>query len=224
MKISSSSDDIQSIKVVLVGESGTGKTSIIQKYCKDVFTDDANTTLGCANETKVIHLSNQKQIKLNLWDTAGQETFRSLNKIFYKDAQIVILVYDITSCKSFQEIVNYWYYETKSHISNDAGKYMYVYIYMYLMILVIGILGNKSDLFMKGTVNESEAQQFADENELLFQLVSAKLNNSCIDMFFKEITEKCLSVINANNNNNYKHKRTVKLKGSKSNKTKKQCC
>ena len=128
MRTSSSPDDIQSIKVVLVGESGTGKTSIIQKYCNDVFTEDTNTTLGCANETKVIHLSNKKQIKLNIWDTAGQEAFRSINKIFYKDAQIVVLVYDITNQKSFQEVVNYWYYETRSHISNDAGKYMYICI------------------------------------------------------------------------------------------------
>jgi GTPase SAR1 family protein len=99
---------------------------------------------------------------------------------------------------------------------------------MYLMFLVIGILGNKSDLLLEGTVNENEARQFADENELLFQLVSAK-SNTCIDIFFKEITEKCLSVINTNkdnddDNDDNKHKRAVKLKKSKANKTKKKCC
>jgi hypothetical protein len=99
---------------------------------------------------------------------------------------------------------------------------------MYLMLLVIGILGNKSDLFLETIVNENEARQFADENKLLFQLVSAKLN-TCIDIFFKEITEKCLSVINTNkdnddNNDDNKHKRAVKLKKSKANKTKKKCC
>lgn len=92
---------------------------------------------------------------------------------------------------------------------------------MYLMLLVIGILGNKSDLFL-------EAITIPDENKLLFQLVSAKLN-TCIDIFFKEITEKCLSVINTNkdnddDNDDNKYKRTVKLKESKANKTKKKCC
>lgn len=96
---------------------------------------------------------------------------------------------------------------------------------MYLMLLVIGILGNKSDLFLEAIVNENEARQFANENKLLFQLVSAKLN-TCIGIFFKEITEKCLSVINTNkdNDDDNKHKRTVKLKESKANKTKKKCC
>ena len=94
-------------------------------------------------------------------------------------------------------------------------------MYMYLMLLVIGILGNKSDLFL-------EAITIPDENKLLFQLVSAKLN-TCIGIFFKEITEKCLSVINTNkdnddDNDDNKHKRAVKLKKSKANKTKKKCC
>jgi small GTP-binding protein len=114
---------IQTKKVVLVGESGTGKTSIIQKYCKDIFTDDTNSTLGSSNETKLIHLSNKQQVKLNIWDTAGQEAFRSVNKIFYKDAEIVVLVYDITNRKSFQEVINYWYNETRSHVSDNAGKH-----------------------------------------------------------------------------------------------------
>ena len=131
MRTSSSTDDIQLIKVVLVGESGTGKTSIIQKYCNDVFTENTDATLGYANGTKVIHLSNKKQIKFNIWDTAGQEAFRSINKIFYKDAEIVVLVYDVTNQKSFQEIINYWYYETRSYISNDAGKYIYIYVYVF---------------------------------------------------------------------------------------------
>ena len=120
-----SSKDTQTVKVVLVGEAGTGKTSIIQKYCKDVFQESTNSTLGSSHETKVIRLSNQKELKLNIWDTAGQEAFRSVNKIFYKDANIVVLVYDITNRESFDEIVNYWYGEIKSHVKDNVGELAY---------------------------------------------------------------------------------------------------
>jgi GTPase SAR1 family protein len=94
---------------------------------------------------------------------------------------------------------------------------------------VIGIVGNKSDLFTKEAVSETEAQQFADENELVFKLVSAKANTS-IDMFFKEITEKCFSISTTTNadededDNRMTYTNKVNLKESKQRIAKKQCC
>lgn len=128
----SSSETLKTVKVVLVGESGTGKTSIIQKYCKDIYNENSDTTFGSASEVKYIHLKDRKTVKLDLWDTAGQEAYRAVNKIFYKDANIVIFVYDITNGDSFKELVNYWYNEVKDNISENSGKNI-IHIYIYIM-------------------------------------------------------------------------------------------
>ena len=122
-------DDIPTIKTVLIGESGTGKTSIIKRYCSGVFTDDSIATLGSSFQTKQITLSDKTKVKLEIWDTAGQEAYRSLNKIFYKDAKIIIFVYDITKATSYEEIQAYWLQDIKTNADANASKFHLVYIY-----------------------------------------------------------------------------------------------
>lgn len=111
-----------SIKIILVGESNTGKTSIINRFCYDVFHDQTQVTLGCSGSSKILELSPKKIVNLTIWDTAGQEAYRSINKIFYKNAKIVILVYDITCKKTFDEIGDFWLNEVKEFADEDAGK------------------------------------------------------------------------------------------------------
>ena len=124
-------DDIPTIKTVLIGESGTGKTSIIQRYCKGIFKEDSNATLGSSFQTKEINLPEGKiKVKLEIWDTAGQEAYRALNKIFYKDAKIFIFVYDITKAATYQEIKDYWLYNVKTNADANASKFYIVYIYV----------------------------------------------------------------------------------------------
>ena len=90
------SSEVQVCKVVLVGETQTGKTSIIAKLTQNIFNDNVDSTIVNSISNFDMKLDEQNSIRLVIWDTAGQEKYRSLNKLFYKDAVIVILVYDTT--------------------------------------------------------------------------------------------------------------------------------
>ena len=116
--------NLQEFKIVLLGESGVGKTSIIQRYTKDKFENEKLPTKCASFETKVVKIdeSEEKYIKLNIWDTAGQEKYRALTKIFYKEASAAILVYDITNKKSFEEVKDYWYNQVKECSQEDTIK------------------------------------------------------------------------------------------------------
>ncbi len=111
-----------SYKVVLVGESGVGKTCIITQYIEEVFDDKVTTTNAATFSSKVVELENQK-VKFDIWDTAGQEIYRSIGKIFYKGAKAVIFVYAITDPNSFNEIKKYWYNQIKENTPKDVNKF-----------------------------------------------------------------------------------------------------
>ena len=105
-------------KVVLIGESGVGKTSIISRYITNTFSPLLAATPGASFTAKTVYLREYNQsIKFEIWDTAGQEKYRALAKVFYKNAAVCILVYDITNKKSFDELKNYWVNEIKSNAS-----------------------------------------------------------------------------------------------------------
>ena len=105
-------------KVVLIGESGVGKTSIINRYISNTFSNVLTATPGASFTSKTLFLKDFNQsIKYEIWDTAGQEKYRSLAKVFYKNAAVCILVYDITRKKSFEELKNYWVNEIKANAS-----------------------------------------------------------------------------------------------------------
>ena len=113
-----------SCKVVLIGESGVGKTSIISRYISNTFNPVLTSTPGASFTTKTVYLQEyRKSIKYEIWDTAGQEKYRALAKVFYKNAGVCILVYDITRRKSFEELKNYWINEIKSNSSPNLSKY-----------------------------------------------------------------------------------------------------
>lgn len=112
------------IKVVLVGESGSGKTSIMNRYLRGVFKENVPTSLSAIGETKKITCSTGEEVILNIWDTAGQELYRSINTIFYRDAKVILIVYDITDKKSFDEIQSYWYEKVKEQCDEQSRKYV----------------------------------------------------------------------------------------------------
>mgnify|MGYP002626452312 CR=1 FL=1 len=119
-------EDAKTCKVVLLGESGVGKTSIISRFINDNFEEDIVTTTGASYVGKNMMFSDYNQVlNFEIWDTAGQEKYRSLTTIFYKDASIAILVYDITNEDSFEEIQNYWYEQIKENSPKDIGKFIY---------------------------------------------------------------------------------------------------
>ena len=103
-------------KVVLIGESGVGKTSIISRYISNSFSTSLTSTPGANFTTKTVFIQDKNQsIKFEIWDTAGQEKYRALTKVFYKNSAVCILVYDITRKASFDEVKNYWVDEIKTN-------------------------------------------------------------------------------------------------------------
>ena len=113
-------------KVVLIGESGVGKTSIISRYISNTFKSQLMSTPGANFVTKSVVLEdenkNEQPLKYEIWDTAGQERYRSLAKVFYKNAAVCVLVYDITRKSSFEELKNYWVKEIKENTPPDISK------------------------------------------------------------------------------------------------------
>ena len=118
-------DGAQTSKVVLLGESGVGKTCIIARFINNTFEENLISTTGAsyAGKTMTFDEYQGKSIKFEIWDTAGQEKYRSLTKIFYKDAGVAILVYDITRKESFEEIKKYWYNKIKEFATKNISKF-----------------------------------------------------------------------------------------------------
>ena len=165
----------ESIKIVLLGESGTGKTSIIAQFTRGEFDPNVVTSISAQFISKLTYISEyDKTIKFDIWDTAGQEKFRSLAQIFYKDAKAIILVYDITNLKSFEELKNYWYPKVKENCQSD---------------IILGLAGNKDDLYENEQVSSQDAQNFADEIGAIYKKTSA-LNNTNIQFIFECIGKK----------------------------------
>ena len=200
-------EEEEEIKVILVGEMGTGKTSLINTAIGLNFQEKlaSTTTNSIMNKTMKV---NGKSYSVNLWDTIGQEKYRSLTKIFLKGSKIVIFVYDITNLQSFKEL-NYWFDCTKE-IINDK--------------VVMGIVGNKSDLFLKEEVKESDARQLAKQKGFDFALTSAK-NSTMFCDFLEKLLKKYLGQDDEENEDDDNKKKSEKLKKEKAGgKSKKGCC
>ena len=122
-------ENLKVCKVVLLGETGVGKTCIIDRFINDNFVDNQKAT-GISTfiaKTMTFDEFQGKSVKYEIWDTAGQEQYRALNKIFYKDAGVAILVYDITNENSFKEIQNYWVNQIKENAPKDISKKLYYF-------------------------------------------------------------------------------------------------
>ena len=117
-----------SLKVVLLGESGVGKSSIISRLIDGIFEDNVLNTLSAAYVNKIMEFPKfkNKKIKFDIWDTAGQTRFRALSKIFFIEANAIILVYDITKKKSFEEIIDYWMPQINSSATKNPSKFIYI--------------------------------------------------------------------------------------------------
>ena len=164
-------------KVVLLGDSGVGKTCIISRYISGSFDSNSASTNGASYASKKVEYKDiNKILILDIWDTAGQEKYKSLTKFFYKDAAVAILVYDISLKQSFENVKNYWYQQ----IQENGDKNM-----------VLGIAGNKCDLYEEEAVPEAEAREFASSIGAIFGLTSAQ-NNTGINELFQDVGKKYL--------------------------------
>ena len=203
-------------KTILVGESGVGKTTIIGRYIKK-YNAHEKATIGASFTNKIDNI-NGTQILFEIWDTAGQERFRSINSIFYQDAYICIMVYDITSKKSFESLKNYWYNSVKEN-GNEA--------------IIYHVAGNKIDLFEEEQVDRNEIKEYCNSIGAEYNFISA-LENSFIDDLFKKVGERFLnSDIYKNMEINKQQKKPERFSlnsdendndNEKQNQNKKKCC
>jgi small GTP-binding protein len=167
-------DDYEQLyKIIIIGDSGVGKSNILGRYLHDEFKEDTKSTVGVEFGSKKMQIENAT-IKLQIWDTAGQEKYRALAKIFYQNASAAILVYDITTTTSFQAIKEYWADEIKSNSPED---------------IVIAVVANKSDEYLRQNVPTEEGKELAKQLNAIFANTSAKIGDG-IDALFQTIAEK----------------------------------
>ena len=167
---------MSNIKVILVGMTSVGKTNMINILSGRQFQTSNLSTTSSSYVEKKMNIDNKKY-NLQIWDTAGQEKFRSLTKIFIKDSRIVIFVYDISSKKSFEE-VDYWVNIVKEILGDKP---------------VFGLAGNKKDLFLEEEVDENEGIKKAEEIGAIFKLTSAKTKygiNELMEQLLREYIRK----------------------------------
>uniref|UniRef100_A0A8C6WHS1 small monomeric GTPase n=1 Tax=Neogobius melanostomus TaxID=47308 RepID=A0A8C6WHS1_9GOBI len=151
------SNKICQFKLVLLGESAVGKSSLVLRFVKGQFHEFQESTIGAAFLTQTVCLDDTT-VKFEIWDTAGQERYHSLAPMYYRGAQAAIVVYDITNTDTFTRAKN-WVKELQRQASPN---------------IVIALAGNKADLANKRNVDFQEAQGYADDNSLLFMETSAK--------------------------------------------------
>ena len=203
-------------KTIIVGDSGVGKTSIIQRYLGN-YHENERSTVGASFTNKSAKINN-KTILFEIWDTAGQERFRSINSIFYQDACVCILTYDITQKKSFEDLKEYWYGAVLEQSSSN---------------IIFHIVGNKTDLFDQEQVDRNEVDEYCEKIGAEVSYISAKEENyTYVDMLFTKLGEKFLeSDIYHECMKNITMSKTEKLKvdtiaeeDDKKTKKKKKCC
>lgn len=145
-----------SFKIVLLGESSVGKTSILYRFTNDDFIESQIPTIGMAFSKKVVERNNMR-ISLEIWDTAGQEKYRKIAPIYYRNAQGVIIVIDLTRGDGIDEAKK-WLDEVEEYLNQDSVKFL---------------VGNKSDLIDDIRI-EKEAEEFAKQRGMSYLSVSAK--------------------------------------------------
>lgn len=166
------SSKVQNVKLVLLGDQGVGKSSIALRYVRGEFTENSEATIGAAFLTQTTSVSNQT-IKFDIWDTAGQERYHSLAPMYYRGAQAAVIVYDITSKRSFNKAID-WVKELKQQANSQ---------------IVMVLAGNKADMASeKRAVSREDANAFAEENNLVFTESSAK-TGMCVGDIFMAIAQ-----------------------------------
>jgi small GTP-binding protein len=199
------------IKVILLGNSGVGKTSLINTCIPNNYDREQENipTLSSYYIQKKIELEDKIYI-LNLWDTAGQEAYLGITKLFFKGSEIIIFVYDICAKNSFKDL-DKWIQMTEEIIENKH---------------ICAIIGNKNDLYLEAQIKEEEGKKFAESKQFKFKLVSAKTDPKGFNDFLEELVREYKNKLDNPMN---KRRKSVKLKETPKETTKEKtknsrCC
>jgi len=165
-------------KIVLIGDSGVGKSNLLSRFTKNEFNLESKTTIGVEFATKSI-ISDNKVIKAQIWDTAGQERYRAITNAYYRGAVGALLVYDITKPSTFDNVEK-WLKELREHAEPH---------------IVVMLVGNKSDLKNLRAVKQEDASAFAEKHRLAFMETSA-LESSNVELAFQTIITEIYKLLN----------------------------
>ena len=169
------------IKLILLGDVGVGKSAIIQRFYDNTFEENILTTFNASFLEKEVTIKGKKVV-LEIWDTVGQEQYRSMTQLFVKNSKIIILVYNVTRMKTFESL-NYWY----DFINKELGSN-----------IVLGLAGNKTDLIFEDNYEEEvspeKGKEFAEKIGASFALVSAKESGNEIKVLFYELLTKYFDI------------------------------
>lgn len=162
-------DDSLVFKFILVGDTGVGKSSILLKYCEDRFVPEHNVTVGVDFRSKTVQLDPTSKVKIQIWDTAGQETFGTIVRSFYRDAAGILLVYDVKNLDTFKNLET-WLQEVRTHCEYDP-----IYV----------LIGNQCDNGER-QVSQEEARRFMEECSIDLFFETSAYNGQNIDKAFIE--------------------------------------
>lgn len=205
--MNSSTSTLQTFKIVFLGDCAVGKTCIVLRFAKDSFQENYVLTIGLNYEVKKMTLSNNETIKVQIWDTSGEEKYKSLSKNYYREADGILVVYDITKDNTFQGVKK-WMEQIKENI--DTNK------------IVLSLVGNKSDLEPLRVIKKEDGENLAKEYGISFFETSAK-ENSNIDNIFQFMAEEMYKK-RQNIKGGTKDKKGVSLDKKEKKTLKQRCC
>ena len=220
-------EDLIKLKLIVVGNQGTGKSCILNRFVNETFEENYEATIGLDFQSKNITIHDQ-DVRLIIYDTAGQEKFRSLIPMYIREAQIILFIYDISDEESFNSIPK-WIQQVKEVLKEEV---------------VFVLIGNKIDLESQRKVSFEDGKKFAEQNNFVFQEVSAKTGKNFENLFDVQIFEAVYNKFRAefekrdggeeqpnfetNDNTNDNNDKRVKLDNTNNNpsnsKKKKRCC
>ena len=202
--------EIPKYKLIFLGDQNVGKSCILNRFMNDTFTEEYQATIGLDFQSKNVQIDNQ-DIHLLLYDTAGQEKFRSLIPMYTRDSNIILLVYEINNKDSFLHLPD-WINDLTNVNKDDV---------------IFALVGNKIDLEESRQVSTEEGQKFAEEHGYIFQEVSAKTGDGFSDLFYKNLFEKIRIKFRPGGQQPTTEVKEIKFnieQEAKKSETKKRCC
>ena len=204
------SPEIPKYKLIFLGDQSVGKSCILNRFMNDTFTEEYQATIGLDFQSKNVQIDNQ-DIHLLLYDTAGQEKFRALIPMYTRDANIILLVYDVTSKDSFLHLSDWL-----KDLTNVKKEHV-----------IFAVVRKKIDLDDRREVNSNEGENYAKEHDFIFAEVSAKTGDGFSELFYKNLFEKIRNKFRPGGQQQTSEVNNIKFNienEAKKNETKKGCC